>query len=139
MNPAETFCFQLYAKYPGRVPLAVGIRPPMGKVYPFVFESPEGVPAGLVGCTWINSAPSDLVQLYHVSTFRPGNGAGSVIMRELCALADNLQVRIYTVPDLIGVGLPEWELPDGGEDALRVWYGGFGFVPTGMGMTRGPA
>ncbi len=139
MNPAETFCAQLYAVHSGRVPLSVGMQKPFRKVYPLVFQSHEGVPLGLVGCAWNEGMDPDLVQLYHVSAFQPGSGAGSKIMGDLCALADDLQVRITTQPELIGAGVPGWELPHDREEALRRWYARFGFTRTaGVHFERSP-
>lgn len=139
MNPAETFCAQLYSVHSGRVPLFVGMQRPFRKVYPLVFQSPEGIPLGLVGCAWNEGTDLDLVQLYHVSSFRPGSGAGSKIMSALCALADDLQVRITSQPELIGVGVPGWEVPDDGEGALRRWYARYGFTRTaGVHLERSP-
>gem|GEM_PF-5625819 len=140
MTPAETFCVTLYSTHAGRVPVSVGLRKPFNKVYPLVFESPAGVPLGLVGCAWNQGAPPDLVQLYHVSAFHPRSGAGRTIMVAVCALADRLQVRITTQPELIGAGVPGWELPDDGEAALLLWYARFGFVPAGnLHLERKPA
>lgn len=140
MNLAETFCAQLYGAHSGRVPLFVGMQKPFRKIYPLVFQSHEGVPLGLVGCAWNDGMDPDLVQLYHVSSFRPGSGAGSAIMTALCALADDLQVRITTQPELIGVGVPGWDLPDDGEASLKRWYARFGFTRTvGVHLERWPA
>lgn len=86
MNQAEAFCAQLYSAHSGRVPLFVGIQNPFRKVYPLVFQSHEGVPQGLVGCAWNEGMDPDLVQLYHVSSFQPGSGAGSNIMSALYLL-----------------------------------------------------
>jgi len=61
-------------------------------------------------------------------------------MTALCALADDLQVRITTQPELIGVGVPGWDLPDDGEAALKRWYARFGFTRTvGVHLERWPA
>lgn len=140
MNSAETFCAQLYAAHSGRVPLFVGMRKPFSKVYPLVFQSREGVPLGLVGCAWNMGMDSDVVQLYHISAFTPGLGTGSMIMTALCDLADHLQVRITTQPELIGAGVPGWELPDDAEVALERWYARFGFARTvGAHLERAPA
>lgn len=140
MTPAETFCSTLYSTHTGRVPVSVGFRKPFNKVYPLVFENPAGVPLGLVGCAWNQGAPPDLVQLYHVSAFHPRSGAGRTIMVAVCALADHLQVRITTQPELIGAGVPGWELPGDGEAALLRWYAEFGFVPVvGLHLERKPA
>lgn len=139
MNAAETFCSQLYGAHSGRVPLYVGLRKPFHKVYPLVFQSHERVPLGLVGCAWNPGMDPDLVQLYHVSAFHPGSGAGSTIMGVLCTLADDLQVRITTQPELIGAGVPGWQLPDDGEAALERWYARFGFVRSlGIHLERKP-
>ncbi|WP_423179308.1 hypothetical protein [Stenotrophomonas sp. CASM110] len=139
MNPAETFCAQLYAVHSGRVPLFVGMQRPFRKVYPLVFQNHEGMPLGLVGCAWNEGMDPDLAQLYHISAFQPGSGAGSEIMSALCALADELQVRITTQPELIGVGVPGWAVPDDGEAALRRWYTRFGFTRiAGVHLERSP-
>ena len=139
MNPAETFCAQLYAVHSGLVPLFVGMQKPFRKVYPLVFQDHEGVPLGLLGCAWNEGMDPDLAQLYHISAFQPGSGAGSEIMSALCALADELQVRITTQPELIGVGVPGWAVPDDGEAVLRRWYMRFGFTRiAGVHLERSP-
>ena len=134
MTPAQIFVKNLYAKFQGRIPLTVGITLGFGVVYPFVFEDESGVPIGLVGCAWNQGSESDFVQVYHVSSFRPRNGAGSNMMKYLCAEADRVGVRLYVQAE------PRWiedeDDPLDKESLIR-WYQKFGFKGYGA-LTRLP-
>lgn len=55
-------------------------------------------------------------------------GAGSVIMAALCEGADRFGVRIVAQPELIGLGVPGWDMPKNDEGALGRWSERFGFI-----------
>jgi len=123
MNSARSYVLALYARFEGQVPVKVGITCGFGAVYPFVFEDGKGLPMGLVGCAWNEEQASDLVQIYHVSAFKPKQGAGTKIMRHLCAEADRMQVKLYlqAQPQYIDVDKSI------SEEKLQDWYRSFGF------------
>ncbi|MBU1691782.1 MAG: hypothetical protein KJ958_04525 [Gammaproteobacteria bacterium] len=134
MTPAQTFVKNLYAKYQGRAPLMVGLTHGFGAVYPFVFEDESGVPIGLIGCAWNQGSETDFVQIYHFSSFRPRNGAGTKMMDYLCAEADRVVIRLYVQAE------PRWtegeDEPLDKESLIR-WYKKFGFKGNGA-LTRLP-
>ncbi len=133
MNPAQTYVATLYARFPGRVPVKVGLTLGFGAVYPLVFEDASGVPIGLVGCSWSEGQSADFVQVYHISAFKPRTGAGTKILQYLCDEAYRLGVKLYVQaqPQYIDID----EAIDG--EKLQSWYRTFGFRGS-VGLTRVP-
>lgn len=129
MTRAEKFVEVLYSSFEGRVPFAAGYVG-FDKIYPFVYESRHGFPIGLVAAAATKVA--DAVQLYHISSFKPGKGHGKEIMGYLCGLADEHGVKIYLHAE---VQFSDKETPIG-EDLVN-WYRRFGFVGNGF-MCREP-
>ena len=94
MNKADQFVEDLYCSFNGRVPIKVGFTQGFEAVYPLVFENSNGVPIGLIGCASNKWISADLVQIYHLSTFKPNCGAGTIMMKYLCTKADLFQVSL---------------------------------------------
>jgi len=133
MNPARQYVLGLYAQFPGRVPMKVGLTLEFGSVYPFVFEDAGAMPLGLVGCAWSEGQASDLVQVYNVSVFKPKQGAGSKILRHLCDEADRLDVSLHVQAQPQYIDIDECI----SDQKLQSWYRSFGFEGA-MAMTRRP-
>jgi hypothetical protein len=133
MNSARQYVLDLYAQFPGRVPVKVGLTLGFGSVYPFVFEGAGAMPLGLVGCAWNEGQDSDLVQIYHVSVFKPNQGAGSKILRHLCSEADRLSVRLNVQAQPQYIDIDDCI----SDQKLQNWYQSFGFEGA-TAMTRRP-
>lgn len=128
MGPAEEFVKYLYSTHEGRAPFRVGFTSGFeGPVYPFLYENSKGKALGLVGVTATNEADDSEVQLYHISSFRPGKGYGTEIMNYLCSEADRFGVKIYLQAE---VQFSDKETPIGSN--LVAWYRKFGFIGNGI-------
>ena len=123
MTPAKALVNALYERFKGRAPLLVGATCGFGMVYPFVFEDATGRPLGLIGCAWNKGSESDIVQVYHISSFFPKLGAGTKMMQYLCSEADRFQVKLYVnaQPQSTNDEAPL------DQDELTHWYSKFGF------------
>jgi hypothetical protein len=133
VNPAQQFVQAIYGRFQGRVPLRVGLSVGSGDIYPLVFEDSSGAAIGLIGCAWNEGSELTLVQLYHLSAFKPHRGAGTVMMTYLCALADQYGVRLCVQAKPQSVN--EEEPLD--EASLNAWYRRFGFKGHGV-LRRDP-
>lgn len=133
MNPAQNFVATLYGRFLGRVPVKIGLTRGFGAVYPLVFEDEVGVPIGLIGCAWSEGQDPNLVQVYHISAFKPGRGEGTKVLNFLCAEADRHCVSLYVQATAQYVGD---ELPMD-DNTLAAWYRKYGFRGLGA-LTRQP-
>ncbi|WP_040552371.1 hypothetical protein [Rheinheimera nanhaiensis] len=117
MTKAEEFVHALYSKFDGRVPFAAGYaRGFANKIYPLVYENENGIPISLLAVAANSEEDTSEVQLFLISSFKPGVRHGKEMMNYLCNLADALKVKIYLQAEvqfsdrdtLIGKDLVDW-------------------------------
>ena len=123
MSSAEEYVSFLYSKFTGSVPLAVGHGGQMKMIYPFVYESIDLGPIGLVGISAVENIDLNEAQLFHISSFWPRKGHGSEMMKYLCSLADEYSVNISLQAE-VRFGRNKTLI---GKE-LVLWYRKFGFV-----------
>lgn len=133
MTKAEEFVQTLYSNFEGRVPLVAGYGHGFAsKIYPLVYENENGIPIGLLAVAASSIEDTSEVQLFHISTFKPGMGHGKKMMNYICNLADELKVKIYLQAEV--------QFSDRytliGQDLID-WYKQFGFIGNGS-MKRNP-
>jgi hypothetical protein len=132
MTIATDYVDHLYSLHPGRAAVTVGVDDDCNTVHPFVFENVNHIPIGLIGLAAGSLAAPTEVDIYHISTFRPGTGQGSEILSSLCSAADRYGVRLC---------LQALTQDNGGQNmtdaVLALWYEKYGFCGTGT-MHREP-
>lgn len=94
MSKATEYVDYMYSLYEGRAAITVDINGESKTVQPFVFESHNKIPIGLVAMCASKSITPNEVDLYHISAFITGRGKGSEILRFLCEMADEYGVRL---------------------------------------------
>ena len=133
MSAAFQLVQHFYDKHPGRVPLSVAFGMGLREILPFVFADDTGRNLGIMALESVADENMAVVQLFHVSAFRPRRGAGTVMLRALCAEADRRQVIVT----LSAVSMDNGRDPQISNDDLAAWYRRFGFEGEGR-MTREP-
>ncbi len=114
-------CF--YAKYKGRVALAVGYNQKMEEIFPIVIEDDNKKPLGIVAMATSQNKETSAVHIFHLSAFKSERGNGSKILRILCQKADRLNVTLSLSP----VPSPNGKSNQINSAQLLAWYQKFGF------------
>jgi len=122
----------MYLQFEGRAAVTVGVNSGSESIYPFVYENNSQIPIGLIAMSVDNVSDSAAVDIYHISTFKPGNGQGSEIMKYLCNAADEFEVRLCVQAEAQFSGRQTLAGAD-----LISWYRKFGFNGNGT-MYREP-
>lgn len=122
MNKAQSYIEHFYSKYKGRVPFRAGCAGGFSFVYPFVYEDESGNSIGLVSMAWEKETNENLVRIFHLSSFKNRLGKGSLILSNLCRIADEFEVdlTLQAEPQSNGQELI-------GQSELISWYRRFGF------------
>ena len=132
MTKATEYVSHMYSQFEGRAAVTVGVNSSSETIHPFVYENNSQIPIGLIAMSVDNISDSCEVDVYHISTFKPGNGQGSVIMNYLCNAADEFQVRLCIQAEAQFSGRRTLT----GADLIN-WYYKFGFYGNGT-MYREP-
>ena len=132
MIKATAYVDHMYLQFEGRAAVTVGVNSDSDSIYPFVYENNSQIPIGLIAMSVDNVSDSAAVDIYHISTFKPGNGQGSEIMKYLCNAADEFEVRLCVQAEAQFSGRQTLAGAD-----LISWYRKFGFNGNGT-MYREP-
>jgi len=132
MIQATAYVDHMYLQFEGRAAVTVGVNSGSESIYPFVYENNSQIPIGLIAMSVDNVSDSAAVDIYHISTFKPGNGQGSEIMKYLCNAADEFEVRLCVQAEAQFSGRQTLAGAD-----LISWYRKFGFNGNGT-MYREP-
>jgi hypothetical protein len=116
MTKAAAYVEHMYSQFEGRAAVTVGVNSGSESIHPFVYENISNIPVGLVAMSIDHVSGSAVVDVYHISAFKPGNGQGSEIMKFLCNAADEFEVRLCIQAEaqfsgrqtLAGAGLVNW-------------------------------
>ena len=116
MTKAAAYVEHMYSQFEGRAAVTVGVNSGSESIHPFVYENISHIPVGLVAMSIDHVSGSAVVDVYHISAFKPGNGQGSEIMKFLCNAADEFEVRLCIQAEaqfsgrqtLAGAGLVNW-------------------------------
>ena len=119
-----------YEKYQGRVAIGVGYGNDLSEIFPFVFLDDSGEAIGIVALGVIHDIEY-FVYIYHISAFRPKQGYGSIILKELCSQADRFNIDLSVSAIFIDNGKDQ----DMDTNKLIQWYQHHGFNGT-SGMVR---
>ena len=132
MTKATEYVNHMYSRFDGRAAVTVGVNSVSESIHPFVYENNCHIPIGLIAMSVDNVSDSAAVDIYHISTFRPGNGQGSEILSFLCDVADEYDVRLCIQAEAQLNGKRTLT----GADLVR-WYRKYGFIGNGI-MYREP-
>jgi hypothetical protein len=132
MTKATAYVDHMYSQFEGRAAVTVGVNSGSESIHPFVYENKSQIPVGLIAMSVDDATDLATVDVYHISAFRPGNGQGSEIMKYLCNVADEFEVRLCIQPQAQFSGRPTLAGAD-----LISWYRKFGFNGNGT-MYREP-
>ena len=133
MTRADKYVNHMYSRYAGRAAVTVGVNSDSETIHPFVYENVRHRPIGLIAMSATGLSDPAEVDIYHISSFNPGKGQGTEIMRFLCEAADNFNVRLC---------IQAQAQPSGNQtlagDGLVSWYRKYGFKGDST-MQRDPA
>jgi hypothetical protein len=132
MTKAAAYVDHMYSQFEGRAAVTVGVNSDFKSIHPFVYENNCQIPIGLIAMSIDHVSDSAAVDVYHISTFKPGNGQGSEIMNYLCNAADEFEVRLCIQAEAQYSGRRTLT----GADLVN-WYRKFGFNGNGT-MYREP-
>ena len=96
----------------------------------YAFSAPDGSRIGYA--QFIPESPTQII-IHRLWTQTPGQGNGSALLKQICALADTHAVEL--VLQTIPIGRKPHPMT---QTQLAAWYARHGFVPTGKTMTRSP-
>lgn len=122
-SPAHALTLFFYNRFPGRVAISVGYGPGLVEIFPFVFEDTHGTPIGILALAVMIQEEREVVHIYHLGAFKPGNGHGTEMLEELCHMANRSLVPLSLSP----VPCPNGNTPLLDDEALDAWYRRFGF------------
>ncbi len=132
MTKATDYVNHMYSRFDGRAAVTVGVNSISESIHPFVYENNSQMPIGLIAMSVDNASDSSVVDIYHISAFKPGNGQGSEILVFLCNAADDFEVRLCIQPEAQFSGRKTLA-----GAKLISWYRKFGFNGNGT-MYREP-
>lgn len=132
MTTAENYIHFFYKKYSGRVAIGVGYNDDLSQIFPFVFQTKQDEPIGVVAMGTVLDN-NDTVYLYHVGAFEPRCGNGSRILKELCRQADKFHIALKASAMVLSDG----KTPEMTTKQLVRWYEKFGFQES-HGLLRNP-
>jgi hypothetical protein len=113
-----------YKTYRGRVAIGVGYAEDMREIFPFVLVDDDGNALGVIAMATLSNDAMDSVHIFHLSVFRTRRGNGSRILKILCLIADQLQVRLTLSP----IPSPNGKTGQITGEQLIGWYRKFGFA-----------
>jgi hypothetical protein len=123
MTKAAEYVNHMYSLYEGRAAVTVGVNNEFKSVHPFVFENMKKVPIGLIALSADDILNPTDVDIYHISSFIPGNGQGTEIMSFLCKEADDYGIRLCIQAEVQFNGNQTMTNPQ-----LIDWYHTYGFI-----------
>jgi len=132
MTKATAYVDHMYSQFEGRAAVTVGVNSGSEIIHPFVYENTSQIPIGLIAMSVDDFTDSTNVDIYYISAFKPGNGKGSEILKYLCNVADEFEVRLCIQAETQFSGRRTLAGTD-----LISWYRRFGFSGNGT-MFREP-
>jgi len=126
MTKATEYVSHMYTQFEGRAAVTVGVNSGSEIIHPFVYENTSQIPIGLIAMSVDDFTDSTNVDIYHISAFKPGNGQGSEILKYLCNVADEFEVRLCIQAEVQSSGRRTLTGTD-----LISWYRKYGFNGTG--------